>query len=79
MNDVSMAKVISVATYTSAAMLAGLALKYHDRALFDEHNPGTPYIKGYPLLGTLPHIIRGTETLHDFVMKEFEELDSLTL
>ncbi|CAO3600752.1 unnamed protein product [Absidia cylindrospora] len=79
MNDNPLTKALGVAAGTSALVLTGLALKYNDRAIFDEHNPGTPYRKGYPLLGTLPNLIRGKATIHDFITKAFDNADATTI
>ncbi|CEI92088.1 hypothetical protein RMCBS344292_06361 [Rhizopus microsporus] len=62
----------------SAAVLTALAIKYPDRAVFDEHREGIAYKKGWPLLGGLPAILSNADKLHDFFMKGFTEMDSLT-
>lgn len=79
MNDNYMIKAATLAAGTSATLLVGLALKYHDRALFDTHNPRTTIQKGYPLVGTLPDMLREKKTLHDYNDQEFTKYDCMTL
>ncbi|KAI8344761.1 cytochrome P450 [Chlamydoabsidia padenii] len=80
MNDNhTLTKAASVTAGTFTAVLISLALKYHDRALFGEHNPGTPYRKGYPLLGDLPYLIHNKARIHDFDNENFEQLEAMTM
>jgi hypothetical protein len=72
-------KAAGIAAGTSAAVLAGLAIKYHNRAIFDEHNPNTSYRQGYPLVGGLPYLIKNKSTIHDLVAFSFERSDVMTL
>ncbi|KAI7852169.1 cytochrome P450 [Circinella umbellata] len=62
----------------SAAILGLLALKYPDRAIFDEHREGIPTQPGYPLVGGLPTIVRYKEKMHDLFMTGFELTGALT-
>ncbi|KAG0749659.1 hypothetical protein G6F16_003497 [Rhizopus arrhizus] len=62
----------------STALLTALAIKYPDRAIFDEHREGIAYKKGWPLVGQLPVIISNAELMHEFFMNGFNDLDSLT-
>ncbi|KAI9307243.1 cytochrome P450 [Cunninghamella echinulata] len=78
MSDNSVTRMAGMAGTASLLAVAALALKYNDRALFDEHNPGIPYSKGYPLLGTLPHLLREKQNIHDFTLQSFTKLDTLT-
>ncbi|KAI7857447.1 cytochrome P450 [Circinella umbellata] len=61
-----------------AAAVAALAVKYNDRAIFDEHRPGIAYRKGYPLVGGLPILLKNRSNIHDFLTQNFEELDAMT-
>ncbi|KAI8086171.1 cytochrome P450 [Halteromyces radiatus] len=79
MDEHQLKNIVGITAGTAAAALTALAIKYNDRALFDEHNPGTPYRKGYPLLGTLPGLIRGKCTIHDFTMKAFNDANAMTI
>ncbi|KAI8137496.1 cytochrome P450 [Fennellomyces sp. T-0311] len=62
----------------TTAVLALLALKYPDRAVFDEHREGIPSQKGWPLIGNLPAIISNKETMHHLFMQGFSDLGVLT-
>ena len=62
----------------SAAVVAGLALKYPDRALFDEQRNDIAHKKGWPLLGALPALLANKEKMHEFMLSGFTVLDSLT-
>jgi fatty acid omega-hydroxylase len=62
----------------SAVILTALAIKYPDRAVFDEHREGISHNGGWPILGSLPHIISNAENLHEFLLNGFTKLDSLT-
>lgn len=61
-----------------AAALSVLALMYPDRALFDEARPDIPQRAGYPLVGSLPDLIRNTDTFHHFALQGFENLARTT-
>ncbi|KAF7723245.1 hypothetical protein EC973_002183 [Apophysomyces ossiformis] len=61
------------------AILAALALKYPDKAVFDDPHKGLPLITGWPLLGTLPHLLYHSQKAHDFFLRNFQQLDSLTI
>lgn len=62
----------------TAAVLGLLALKYPDRAIFDEHREGIPYTKGWPLVGILPTLVANKERIHHMFLEGFELSDSLT-
>lgn len=62
----------------SAAVLTALAVKYPDRALFDEHREGISHKKGWPIVGSLPHIVRNAENMHEFLLSGFVAMDTLT-
>ena len=62
----------------SAAILGLLALKYPDRAIFDEHREGIVTQPGYPLVGGLPAIVINKEKMHDLFMTGFELTGALT-
>lgn len=62
----------------SATILTALAIKYPDRAVFDEHREGIPHKGGWPILGSLPSIIGNAENLHEFLLSGFTTMNSLT-
>lgn len=62
----------------SAAILTALAVKYPDRALFDEHRENISHKKGWPIVGSLPHIISNAENMHEFLLSGFVSMDTLT-
>lgn len=67
------------ATATAATTLGFLALKYNDRALFQERREGVPFVKGDPLVGGLFRNIIYKNTAYDNHVNRFEYLDTLTL
>lgn len=62
-----------------ASITGALALKYPDRALFDEHREGIPHPTGVPILGNLLNISRNKERYFEYVLELYEQLDTLTL
>lgn len=56
-----------------------LALKYDDRALFDEHRENIPYPKGIPILGNLLKVLKNRERYFEYVAELYEDLNTLTL
>ncbi|KAI8987580.1 cytochrome P450 [Mycotypha africana] len=67
---IAFAQTISV----SLVFLTGLlALKYPDRAIFDEYREGINNRKGWPLVGSLPAIVSNAEKLHEFLLDGFKE------
>lgn len=62
-----------------ATLTAALALKYPDRAVFDEHRENVPYSKGLPIVGNLPNIFKNKERYFEYVVEIYEKLDTLTL
>jgi hypothetical protein len=62
----------------SSAVVAGLALKYNDRALFDEHREGIASKPGWPIVGNLPAIIMNAEKVHQFFLEGFNVNKALT-
>lgn len=63
---------------TSAAVITALAIKYPDRALFDEERNEIAHKKGWPILGVLPSLLYNAERMHEFLLLGFTNLDSLT-
>lgn len=55
-----------------------LALKYDDRALFDEHRENIPYPKGIPILGNLLKVLKNRERYFEYVAELYEDLNTLT-
>jgi hypothetical protein len=67
---------------SAVATLTGLlALKYPDRALFDEHRENVPYPKKgtVPILGNLLNVSRNKNRYFEYVVELYEQLDTLTL
>ena len=70
---------VVAALSTVAAITGLLALKYNDRALFDEHRKGIPHPKGVPILGNLLNISRNKHRYFEYLLEVYEQLDTLTL
>ncbi|KAG1115932.1 hypothetical protein G6F42_013824 [Rhizopus arrhizus] len=62
----------------SAAIITALALKYPDRAVFDEHREGISHKGGWPLVGSTPMIIKNAENMHEFLLSGFVSMNTLT-
>lgn len=62
----------------SAAIIGALALKYPDRAIFDEHRPGIAFKPGHPLVGTLPSLMLNSSKIHDILLRTFTDTRKLT-
>ncbi|KAI9490825.1 cytochrome P450 [Zychaea mexicana] len=69
---------IGVVGGATAAVLGLLALKYPDRAIFDEHREGIVRQPGWPLVGGLPSIVGNKEQMHELFMAGFENTGALT-
>lgn len=71
----------AIAASTLAAIAGLLALKYPDRAIFDEHRENVPHpTKGtVPLLGNLLNVSRNKDRYFEYVVDLYEQLDTLTL
>ncbi|KAI9468452.1 MAG: cytochrome P450, partial [Benjaminiella poitrasii] len=63
---------------TALAFTGLLALKYPDRAVFDQNREGIAHKKGWPLVGGLPEILSNVDNMHDFFLTGFTRLNSLT-
>lgn len=61
-----------------ATITAALALKYPDRALFDEHRENLAHPKGVPILGNLLNLSRNKDRYFEYVVEIFENLDTMT-
>lgn len=69
-----------VAAVSTVAVITGLlALKYNDRAVFDEKREGMLYPKGVPLLGNLLNISRNKHRYFEYLLEVYESLDTMTL
>ncbi|KAG2235764.1 hypothetical protein INT48_000990 [Thamnidium elegans] len=62
----------------SVAVVGALAVKYPDRAIFDEHRPGIAYRPGYPLVGMLPSLMANSPKMHDMLLRGFTDSKTLT-
>ena len=76
-NNSALQKVGMIGGVTTA-VLAILAWKYPDRAVFDEHREGIATQKGWPLIGNLPALLSHKETMHNLFLDGFENLGTLT-
>jgi hypothetical protein len=68
-----------VALSTIAVITGLLALKYPDRALFDEHRENIPHTKGDPLIGNLIAVSRNKNRYFEYLVEVYEKLDTMTL
>lgn len=64
---------------STVAIAAALAIKYPDRALFDEHRENIAHLKGVPLLGNLLEVAKNKHRYFEYVVDLYEQLDTLTL
>lgn len=62
----------------SAAIIGVCALKYPDRAIFDEKREDIASNGGWPIVGALPAIIYNAERMHEFLLNGFTQLNTLT-
>ncbi|KAI7891571.1 cytochrome P450 [Mucor mucedo] len=62
----------------SAAIIGVCALKYPDRAIFDEKREDIASNGGWPIVGALPAIIYNAERMHEFLLNGFIKLNTLT-
>ncbi|KAI9260881.1 cytochrome P450 [Helicostylum pulchrum] len=69
---------IVAALSTVGAITGLLAIKYNDRALFDEKREGIPSPKGVPILGNLLNISRNKHRYFEYLLEVYEQLDTLT-
>ncbi|GAA5807169.1 hypothetical protein MFLAVUS_000523 [Mucor flavus] len=70
---------ISSGAIVLATLTAALALKYPDRAVFDEHRENVVYPKGLPIVGNLLNISKNKDRYFEYVVEIYEKLDTLTL
>ncbi|CAO3648016.1 unnamed protein product [Mucor hiemalis] len=63
---------------STVALAAALAIKYPDRALFDEHRENIAHPKGVPLLGNLLEVAKNKHRYFEYVVDLYEQLDTLT-
>jgi hypothetical protein len=62
----------------SAAVIGALAIKYNDRAVFDEYRENVAHQRGLPLVGSLPYFIINADKIHDFFLKGFVINNAMT-
>ncbi|EIE87392.1 hypothetical protein RO3G_12103 [Rhizopus delemar RA 99-880] len=77
--DTSLRQQIALAGAALSSLVVFLSLKYHDRPLFRKRIEGIPNVKGYPLVGNLPSILKHGERFYDYNVELFESHDTLTL
>ncbi|KAI8997284.1 cytochrome P450 [Pilobolus umbonatus] len=63
----------------SLSVLTALAIKYPDRAIFDEHRENIPTKGGLPLIGGLYHLMINSDKVHEHLSNAFKSNDSLTV
>jgi hypothetical protein len=68
-----------VALSTIAAVTGLLALKYPDRAIFDEPYKNVPQQKDVPLLGNLLKISKNKHHYFEYLFEVHGQLDTITL
>ncbi|KAI8065271.1 cytochrome P450 [Gongronella butleri] len=73
------ADTLKYATGAVVAGIAALAAKYHDRAIFDEHNPGTQRSVGYPLVGGLPYLMANKHRIHELMLTPYTKYGAMTV
>lgn len=79
MSENNTLKLSVIAASASALLLTGLIIKYHDRAIFDEHNKGSKAKEGYPLIGSITDILKEKEYIHELHLNSLKKHDTLTL
>lgn len=62
----------------SIAVVGALAIKYPDRAIFDEHRPDIANRTGWPLVGILPSLIYNSPKMHEMILRGFTDSNALT-
>lgn len=77
--DTSLRQQIALTGVAISSLVVFLSLKYHDRPLFRKRVQGIPNVKGYPLVGNLPSILKHGERFYDYNVELFESHDTLTL
>ncbi|KAI7876931.1 cytochrome P450 [Lichtheimia hyalospora FSU 10163] len=77
-SNINISDISRLVTTTAATALGILALKYNDRAVFQERPEGVAFAKGYPLVGCLFHGIIGKDTINDNQVVNFERFDTLS-
>ncbi|KAI8369532.1 cytochrome P450 [Radiomyces spectabilis] len=79
-NSHPLVRATAIASGIAATALTLLAVKYPDCAVFDEHRDDIPHGKGgWPLVGALPQLVSNKEKMHEFLLENYEELNTLTL
>lgn len=68
----------AIALTSAFVITAALALKYPDRALFDEHREGIPHPKGSPILGNLLELLKNKERIFMYALENYESMDTFT-
>ncbi|KAI9492576.1 cytochrome P450 [Zychaea mexicana] len=71
-------QIAAITTSAAVGMLGLLAIKYNDRAIFDERRTDLPFITGEPLIGTLGMQLRNKDQLYEYQTYTLERLDTLT-
>jgi hypothetical protein len=74
LNDNLLVRTVGV----SAAIVTALALKYPDRALFDDDRVEIPHKKGWPIIGGLPALLSNAQRVHEFMLDGFTSLNTMT-
>ncbi|KAI7861836.1 cytochrome P450 [Spinellus fusiger] len=78
-NNKSTLQKFGVAGGAAVAITALLALKYPNRAIFEEYRENIVYMSGgLPIVGQLVNMLKSTHRMHDFRSNLFENIDALT-
>jgi hypothetical protein len=75
----SKTNITCISAATVATVTALLAWKYPDRAVFHEHRTGLIDLKGTPILGNLPSMIKNLDRFYDYLVDNYEKLNIMTL
>ncbi|KAG0796934.1 hypothetical protein G6F16_000497 [Rhizopus arrhizus] len=79
LKDLPVQQKIALTGAAASSLFTLIALKYHDRPVFSEHQKEVPHVKGYPLVGNLPTLLHNIPRIYDYQLENFERLDTLTL
>ncbi|ORE06666.1 cytochrome P450 [Rhizopus microsporus var. microsporus] len=79
LKDASVGQQLAIAGAAVSSIITLMSLKYHDRPLFYEHIKDIPFIKGYPLVGNLPTLIKNIGRRLDYAVELYEKTGALTI
>lgn len=79
LKDASVGQQLAIAGAAVSSIITLMSLKYHDRPLFYEHIKDIPFVKGYPLVGNLPTLIKNIGRRLDYAVELYEKTGALTM